>query len=586
MCGIWGSINADFVTDPGRLLAHRGPDGQHQRRLPTPGGDLILGHRRLAIVDLSAAGIQPMGDPQGNLWVTFNGEIYNFIQLRAQLAGLGYAFRSQTDTEVLLHGYAAWGDDLWPRLHGMFALALWDAVHQRLTLVRDRIGKKPLFYYLDAARLAFGSEIKAVLAARGVPREMNPTGLDHFLTYFYFPHPHTAFRGIAKLPPATWMRIEFAPDGTLRSRQSRYWNALAAAAARPTLDGEQAAECVRHELTEAVRRRLISDVPLGAFLSGGLDSSAIVALSAAELAHPLDAFSLSFPNHRRYDESARAAEVARRYARQHFVLPVQSAIAQWLPKVIRHFDEPFGNPTALLQYQLTRLAKPHLSVALSGDGGDELFLGYYRYRGAHWSARYRALPQPAVRAGRRLAALLPESTSGWHAPRRLREFLEFGGLPEAEAYAHWVGYFTADEKLGLYTPEFRRQVQGSTPEQFLRDLFHDARNLDAPTRLSYVDLCSFLSCNVLEYSDRMSMANSVEVRCPFADHSLAELCLAMPAATKIPAGESKGLLRQALAHHLPASVLKHSKQGFSPPLERWMRHDLQTLLDRWLGPDA
>lgn len=584
MCGIYGSIGADYHGDPGARLAHRGPDGRGERRWSSrPGPAVLLGHRRLAILDLRPEAGQPMGSSDGRFWLTFNGEIYNYRALRSELARLGYSFRTESDTEVLLHGFAAWGEGLLPRLEGMFAFAIWDEQQSCLWLVRDRLGKKPIFYHLNADHLVFGSEIKALLEFPAVPREPDPIALDHFLSYFYFPYPLTAFRGIAKLGPASWMRVELTPQGGLRWRQGRYWNPIEAAASAQPLSVADALDRTREALTLAVQKRLISDVPLGAFLSGGLDSSSIVGLAASCIGQPLATFSISFPGNAYYDETAVASEVAARFARLHTVLPVDLSSAEWLPTVVRHFDEPFGNPTAILQYQLTRAVRPHVTVALSGDGGDETFLGYHRYQGARWAERYRQLPAFLTGGLAAAARSMPEATSGWQTPRRAREFLEYGALPIEEAYLNWVGYFSAKDKQALYTPEWRRGWTGVDPGDFLRGLFAEAAALPTLNRLSYVDLFSFLCCNVLEYSDRMSMANSVEVRCPFTDHALVELLLGQPPDLKLHGGVSKGLLRLLAQPLLPTAVTRGKKRGFSPPLERWMEVELGPILAVWLG---
>ncbi|HXR98595.1 MAG TPA: asparagine synthase (glutamine-hydrolyzing) [Terriglobales bacterium] len=588
MCGIYGNIAAKYSSDPAELLAHRGPDGHGARqfRASPLGPTVTLGHRRLAILDLSAAATQPMANEDETLWVTFNGEIYNFQELRYKLQQAGHEFRSQSDTEVLLHGYEEWGEALLNRLDGMFAFALWDSGRSRLWLARDRLGKKPLFYYLDNRHLVFGSEIKAVLAASVVPRDPDPEGLDHFLTYFYFPHPRTAFRDIHKLPPGSSLRITIAPDGTLTQQSNRYWDPIESACRQPRLDTAEASSQTRALLCEAIQKRLVSDVPLGAFLSGGLDSSSIVALAATDIHRPLSAFSISFPGNSHYDETTLASTVAQQHAQNHTLLPVMFSAAEWLPKVVRHFDEPFGNPTAVLQYHLTRAVRPHVTVALSGDGGDEAFLGYYRYQGAQWAERYRRLPGMLTSTLRFASTLMPEAANGWHTPRRAREFLEFGGLPEVDTYLRWIGYFGAEQKSKLYTPAWRSSLNGCDPSQFLRHLYSQAAPLDGVNRLSYVDLLSFLCCNVLEYSDRMSMANSVEVRCPFTDPALVEMALGLPVAAKLHSGRGKWPLRQAVTNCLPAAILNHRKQGFSPPLERWMSTELRPLLDKWLGPKA
>jgi asparagine synthase (glutamine-hydrolysing) len=543
-----------------------------------------LSHRRLSIIDLSPAGHQPMSNEDGTVWIVFNGEIYNFLELRGQLLAAGHQFHSKTDTEVILHGYEQWGDDVVKKLRGMFAFAIWDGRRRRMLLARDRVGKKPLFYSYDGNRLFFGSEIKSILATGEVPAELDPVSLHDYLTYLYFPPPRTAFKGIAKLPPATCMAVNVLPGGALEMKQWSYWDPVEAVTAAE-ISPKDAIEKTRSLLEEAVRVRLISDVPLGIFLSGGLDSSTITALAARQCTEPVQTFSIGFHDSKFYDELPYANLVAQTFHTDHHVLEPNPDCAMLLTKVVRHFDEPFGNPTAILEYILTKLMREHVTVALSGDGGDELFGGYTRYAGARLAGYYQHLPRFITQGlVSRLSTLMHDDTNGRHGFRRLREFAQSAWMPLEDMYLSWIGYFSEAEKHDLYTPSFAASVQGRDSGQFLRDLFRRGAQLDTLNRLGYVDLASFLCCNCLEYGDRMSMANSLEVRCPFSDQDLIEFAIGLPEKMKLRGLDTKWIVKEAMRGILPAEILRRKKMGFSPPLPKWINRELKPLIGCMLDP--
>ena len=556
---------------------------------PINGTDLCvtLVHRRLSIIDLSPAGHQPMSNEDGTVWITFNGEIYNFQELRTQLVASNHRFNSKTDTETILHGYEEWGTNIIRRLRGMFALAIWDARHRKLLLARDRVGKKPIFYYSGNSGFYFGSEIKSLLASGEVPAEADPEALHDYLTYLYFPSPHTAFKGICKLPPATILALEVCPDGRLTHRLETYWDPVEAAGTVERLSYKQAVEKTRNLMDEAVRIRLMSDVPLGVFLSGGLDSGAITAFAAKNSLQPVKTFSIGFRNNQRFDEIEQANEVASKFGTDHQVLQVNAQCVEHIGTVVRHFDEPFGNPTAILEYILTKHMREHVTVALSGDGGDEAFGGYVRYAGAWLAGKYRTLPSLITRGlFARVSHILRDDTSGRHANRRVREFLESAWLPQEEMYLQWVGYFSETEKHSLYAPEFASQVGVKDSGDFLRTLFRQGSRLDPLNQLGYVDLSSFLAGDCLEYADRMSMANSLEVRCPFTDHQIVEFGLSIPFGWKYRLGNTKRIVREAMQGVLPESVLRKKKMGFNPPLPQWINSELKPLIAEMLSRKA
>jgi asparagine synthase (glutamine-hydrolysing) len=587
MCGIYGQIsNSPARKECGLSIQHRGPDDAGEQVFPVHGTNLFvtLVHRRLSIIDLSPAGHQPMSNEDGTVWITFNGEIYNFQELRTQLLAANHRFNSKTDTETIIHGYEEWGDGIIRRLRGMFALAIWDARKRKLLLARDRVGKKPIFYYSANNKLFFGSEIKSLLASDEVPAEADPEALHDYLTYLYFPAPSTAFKGIYKLPPATTLTVEVDADDRLTHHMERYWDPAEAAGAARMFSHEQAVEKTRDLMDEAVRIRLMSDVPLGVCLSGGLDSGTITAFAAKNSLQPVKTFSIGFRNNEHFDEIEQASEVASRFGTDHRVLEVNAQCAEHIGTVIRHFDEPFGNPTAILEYLLTKQMREHVTVALSGEGGDEAFGGYVRYAGAWLAGKYRALPTLITQGLiARVSHILRDDTSGRHANRRIREFLESAWLPQEEMYLQWVGYFSEAEKRSLYTSEFASQVGERDSGDFLRTLFRRGSRLDPLNQLGYVDLSSFLAGNCLEYADRMSMANSLEVRCPFTDHHIVEFGLSIPFEWKYRLGNTKRIVREAMQGVLPTSVLRKKKMGFNPPLPQWINSELKPLIAEMLS---
>jgi asparagine synthase (glutamine-hydrolysing) len=469
----------------------------------------------------------------------------------------------------------------------MFALAIWDSRRRRLLLARDRVGKKPIFYSAADNKFFFGSEIKSLLASGEVPVRPSPGAMHDYLTYLYFPSSNTAFEGIYKLPPATILDLQIGSDGQIAFRQETYWDlAEAAGAARP-LSHQDAVERMRELADEAVRVRLMSDVPLGVFLSGGLDSGTITAFAAKNSARPVKTFSIGFRNSELFDEIDQANLVARKFGTDHRVLQVDAQCAEHIGTVVRHFDEPFGNPTAILEYILTKHMREHVTVALSGDGGDEAFGGYVRYAGAWLAEKYRALPSFLTRGLiARLSRLLHDNTKGRHTDRRIREFFESAWMAQEEMYLRWVGYFSEEEKRELYTPEFRSQVGSRDSGDFLRSLFRRGAALEPLNRLGYVDIASFLTGNCLEYADRMSMANSLEVRCPFTDHHILEFGLSIPFEWKYRPGSTKRIIREAMRGILPEAVLRKKKMGFNPPLPQWMSRELKPMIGQFLSRTA
>ena len=587
MCGIFGQIGSSPAEEKcGSELRHRGPDDGGLKYFSLANGAtwVSLQHRRLSIIDLSSAGHQPMCNEDESIWITFNGEIYNFRELRAELVSAGHIFRSHTDTEVIIHGYEEWGHDVVKRLRGMFAFAVWDHSRRRLFLATDHLGKKPFFYSYDGRKFVFASEIKAILKA-GVPAELDPVALHDYLTYLYFPYPATAFKHVRKMPPGSAMEMLVSPEGDLRRHEWKYWDAAETAGTPLHMSDDDMVDLARELMEESVKLRMVSDVPLGLFLSGGLDSSAITAFASRNSADQVKTFTIGFENSKFYDEQPAAKLVAEKFNTEHHILQADEACASYMTNVVRHFDEPFGNPTAILEYIITKQMRKHVTVAISGDGGDELFGGYVRYAGAALARRYRQLPQFITKGlVSRLSSFMHDATDGRHGFRRVREFAQSAWQAEENMYIDWVGYFSQSEKQDLYTPDFAASVAGRDSGDFLRQFFRRGAKLEPMSRLGYVDAASFLCCNCLEYADRMSMANSLEVRAPFTDYRLLEFAMQVPQRMKVRNMTTKWITREAMREILPREVLTKKKMGFNPPLPQWINGELKPVIKEFLSP--
>ncbi|HPO15547.1 MAG TPA: asparagine synthase (glutamine-hydrolyzing) [Candidatus Hydrogenedentes bacterium] len=572
IAGIAGKRDEALIKRMTDRLAHRGPDAEGFYA-----DDCVtLGHRRLSIIDLST-GQQPMSNEDGTLWVVFNGEIYNFQELRRALETKGHRFRTQSDTEVILASYAEYGEACVEHFQGMFAFALWDTQTNTLLLARDPIGVKPLYYAEADGVLYFASEMKALLTAPGISREMDYEGLDDYLTYLYTVPPRTFFKQIRQLPPghmATWRA------GTWT--ETRYWRLRMQEESK---SAEAWVEAVREQFHDIFRKYMISDVPLGAFLSGGLDSATIVYHMMQQASAPVNTFTVGFANEGAlYDESPEARSIAKYLGATHRELKVQADAAPLMPVILQHFDEPFGNPTALLVYSICKLVREHVTVILSGDGGDECFGGYARYAGARLAEMYRHVP--AWLRGNLVNPLvqrLPESTRGFHALRRIREFSAGTLLDPVDMYAVWISYFQQEDKQRLYTNETRRAIGSRDALDFIRTLGYECESSDPVTRAMYIDIHSFLPNNVLQYGDRMSMAHSLEARVPLADHKLVELLARMPSRLKVRGTQGKVLMRQSMAGRLPEEVLHRKKAGFNPPMGVWLNTQLRPRVDEYLS---
>jgi asparagine synthase (glutamine-hydrolysing) len=571
MCGIAGIVSSEGgdrieVSTINRMcqaIVHRGPDDQGIFVKDGTG----LGMRRLSIIDI-AGGHQPIFNEDRSIWIVFNGEIYNFQELRPELEALGHRFTTNSDTEMIVHLYEEMGSDCVTKLRGMFAFALYDERRRRLLLARDRFGKKPLHYALSDGRLLFGSEIKSILA---VAPELTTINHQALLEYFYFgyiPDPHTAFLPIQKLPPGHLLEFE---RGEVKLRQ--YWDLPRYDTYHPRSE-EECLEELEHRLAEAVRIRLISDVPLGALLSGGTDSSTVVALMARASSAPVKTFSIGF-KHDDFNESHYARIVAERFGTEHHELILEPDVLETVETLTRSLEEPFGDSSMLPTYYVSCLARQHVTVALSGDGGDEVFAGYDRY-GIHSRRRvFEKIPQSFWRLYRdQIYPRLPQSMHG-------RKFAYNISLPWRERYVDGISFLPAFEReLPLLSDEYRETVKHAVnPQELMYSYFDQAPADDPVSQMLYVDTKTYLTADIMAKVDRMSMATSLEMRAPILDHVFVEWVTALPSEWKLRGKTQKYILRK-LAERVgvPREALYRRKQGFSLPLVHWIKHELKDLL--------
>ena len=573
MCGIAGKLYFDRhrSVDRGVLervnaaLAHRGPDDKGVYL----DGAIGLTHQRLSIIDLSPAGHQPMSNADKTCWITFNGEIYNFAELRARLAADGVTFRSRTDTEVILALYDRMGSACFAELRGMFAIALWDGRRRTLVLARDRIGKKPLYYYMDREMVVFGSEPKALLADPAVPAEPDFAAIHEYMTYGYVPAPGSAFRGFRRVPPAHYLEIA---EG--RAITKRYWRLDYGS--KVTLSEPELCEALLAQLRDAVRLRMVADVPIGAFLSGGVDSSAVVALMAESAAHPVKTFSIGFEEDS-HNELPYARMVAERYGTDHHEFVVKPDAVAVLPEIVWHYNEPYADSSAVPTYYLAQLARRHVTVALNGDAGDENFAGYERYRLNQLAARYDKIPRFIRRPLEASLRDLPDLGSSSGLIRRLKRFGADAGDERRRRYGRWVTIFSEPAKARLYTPEFRAAVNGSDPVDVLLRAYAATRTHDVVDATLGADVATYLPDDLLVKIDIATMAHALEARSPMVDHRFMEFAASIPSALKLKGGITKHIFKRAVRHLLPPAILERPKQGFGVPLEHWFREPLRDL---------
>ena len=556
-----------MLTSMADSLAHRGPDADGFY----VGEGIGLAHRRLSIVDV-AAGQQPLSNEDGTVWVAFNGEIYNFAGLRTELETHGHRFRTHSDTEVIVHAYEQWGESCVERFRGMFAFAVWDARARRLLLARDRVGIKPVYYApLPGGALVFGSEIKAILEDPAVDRAWSPEAIDAYLTLLYVPSPATIYEHIYKLPAG---HILVAEHGTTRIK--RYWDLEFTGDGDPSRE-EQYLEELDALLTESVRMRLISEVPLGAFLSGGIDSTTVVAYMAKTSDSPVLASSVGFAD-KAYNEVDKARRIADHLGCRLATSIIEPRIEELLPRLAWHLDEPFGDSSAVPTYYVSAAARERVTVALSGDGGDEMWAGYPWHRVELWESRVRArLGNAGCRVASQIGHLLPLSAKGARSLRHL-------GLSPEHACVRKYGYeqFDDDAKDALYCGDFAAATRHADPFAGARAAYAACDSPDPLDRVMYVDIKTYLADDILTKVDKMSMAVSLEARVPLLDHKLLEFGARVPASLKLNRGTSKYLLRKVLDRSVPRSIFDGPKHGFTAPIAEWLRGPLKGLASELL----
>jgi asparagine synthase (glutamine-hydrolysing) len=593
MCGICGFVGDETEQSLARMtatIAHRGPDdaGTFLSAPLANGARVGLGSRRLAILDLSPAGHMPMSTPDGNLFIVYNGETYNFPELRAELEGKGYRFRSNSDTEVILYLYQEYGPECVRRLNGMFAIAIWDAANQQLFLARDHFGIKPLYYFHDGRRFAFASEVKALLELPDFPRAMCSEALHQYLTFLWVPDPYTMFEGVYKLPAGHYAVLK---KGELRITE--YWDLEFPHASHEFVrDERELAEELRERFARTVRSQMLSDVPLGAFLSAGLDSSSIVACMARASSQPVRTYTIGFPDHYRHgettlDDTSVAARTAKHFGCRHTEIIVAPQVTDLLPKLVWHMDEPVADPAIITAYLVSREARKDVTVLLSGVGGDELFAGYRKHQ-AHFIAQmYQRLPalirrhlvEPMLQS---LPSLRGTALKGYI--RLAKKMARSGSFPPEERFLTDSVYLSERQRYSLYTPALRDQIDGQDVFARHRSYFARVRDRDFVNQMLYLDSKAFMASLNLTYNDKMSMASSVETRVPFLDWEFAQWTAAnIPPMLKLKDGKTKYILREAMGPWLPPEILVQKKAGFGAPVDHWLAHDMREMIADLLG---
>ncbi|MFH1507993.1 MAG: asparagine synthase (glutamine-hydrolyzing) [Candidatus Omnitrophota bacterium] len=566
MCGICGMVgrpDKELVRKMTAALQHRGPDDEGYF-IDTNAG---LGIRRLSIIDLQT-GAQPIYNEDKSLAVVLNGEIYNYKELAGGLRDKGHKFYTNSDTEVLVHLYEELGEDCIHKLRGMFAFAIWDKRKEELFLARDRLGIKPLYYSHQGNRFIFASEIKALLKDQAISREIDLSALDYYLTFLYIPAPLTIFKNIKKLLPGHSLKIK---DNSINIK--RYWRLNALQESRLSINAYK--QETYNYLKDAVQSHLVSDVPLGVFLSGGIDSSAIVALMSKSGVSDIKTFSIGYEGkYASYNELEYASIIAKKFNTEHQEFIIKPDIINTLGSVVKSLDEPFADSSAILTYFISKEASRYVKVALSGIGGDEVFGGYPRYLGALMSSYYDKTPYFLRSWLKSISSRVKSSSKSRNVSGWIKRFLEAGLLTPQARYLSWISYFSNQMKQGLYSPDLAEEA-GLTKDYIHMDCFKESGINDYLDRVVYMDINTYLPDDLLIMADRMSMANSLELRVPFCDHKLVEKAFSVSYSQKLRGLRLKGLLRDMLNGILPSRILNKPKQGFMIPLADWLREDLK-----------
>jgi asparagine synthase (glutamine-hydrolysing) len=580
MCGICGFVNTEptetvdehILRAMCQVIAHRGPDDDGFYTDEHAG----LGMRRLSIIDL-VTGHQPVSNEDGTIWLVFNGEIYNYLTLHADLEEKGHSFTTKSDTEVIVHAYEEYGVRCAEMFNGMFAFALWDKPRRRLFVARDHLGIKPLYYWFGNGKLVFGSELKCLVTHPSTPRQIDLVALDQFLTLEYIPTPRTIFQGVHKLPPGHRLILE---GNELKVEQ--YWDIPFKEISQ---DEASCAEQLEELIDDAVRMQLMSDVPLGAFLSGGLDSSTVVAAMSKSSNTPVKTFSIGFDD-ATYNELPYARAIATRYQTDHYEETLAPDIAETAQRLVRHLDEPFGDFSIFPTFLVSEVARRSVKVVLSGDGGDEIFGGYDTYVAQSWDRYYRHLPA-AIRQEfmPSLMARVPPRPAKKGLINKTKRFIEGASLPTVLQHTRWMMFMSEADKAVLYSPELRIPLNGDSSYAVMEGYFKRAATANPLTQQQYVDIKTYLVDDILTKVDRMSMAVSLEARVPLLDFRIVEFAVNLPPQMKLYRGETKRILRKAMARRLPQMVLNKPKQGFSIPLKNWLRGPLKPMLTDLLAAD-
>jgi asparagine synthase (glutamine-hydrolysing) len=578
ICGIAGELTHPSYCDEislknmNQAILHRGPDDEGFHI----GNGIMLAMKRLSIIDL-ISGQQPITNEDRSIYVVFNGEIYNFRELREDLQEKGHIFSSKSDTEVILHAYEEYGDQCVKHLNGMFAFAIWDESNRRLLIARDRLGIKPMFYWVGRSSIVFGSELKAILANSHVPRDIDMEALDHFLTLEYIPSPLTIFKGIYKLPAGHLLIFQ---NGHVKLE--KYWDVPLKTINH---NSEDCVGLLRGLLGDAVSSHMVSDVPIGALLSGGIDSSTIVSFMAQASSHPIQTFSIGF-SEGSYNELTYARIIADKFGTSHYEEVLDPNIQEMALNLVSHMDEPFGDFSIFPTFLVSKLASQHVKVVLSGDGGDELFGGYDTYVAQSFDTYYRKLPfslREVVIPS--IVDRFPPQPAKKGLINKTKRFIEGGRLPISLHHIRWMTFMSDEEKTNLYKPELFESLNGSTPKGLFQRYFHQSDKFNPLAQQQFVDIKTYLVDDILTKVDRMSMANSLEVRVPFLDHRIVEFAVNLPPQMKLNYGKTKIILRNMMEGILPQRILTKPKEGFSIPIKNWLQTELKPMMYDLLSQD-
>jgi len=568
MCGIVGFNFKSSNEKIFKITSHRGPDNTSSIEF----GNFTLGHNRLSIVDHNRLSNQPMMSQCGRYSIVFNGEVYNHIEIREKLQDR-YSFRTESDTEAILYSYIEYGESCLGELRGMFAFAIYDKYEDKLFCARDRLGIKPFIYYFKDNKFIFASEIKVILEALDKKPDINKEAIAQYLHYLYVPYPNTIFENILKLPPAHTLTFQ---NGKYEIK--KYWDVEDFIGLNQNMDENTIIDSLDGLLNESVKMRMIADVELGSFLSGGIDSSMILYYMQKNSLKKINTYTLGFEGAKLYDETSDAKVMANYFNTNHREIIINPNVAELLPKMVRHFDEPFGNPTSLLIHELTKETKKLATVALAGDGGDEIFGGYPRYEAILLADKLKYIPKSLFNLTSKFTNLMPESSSGNHKLRRIKTFVNSLSKSEDEMYEDWIGYFS-DIELNRLFREYKSY------KHIVKDEWNSQTYSDGILKSSIIDLKTFLPNNLLSYGDAMSMANSFEVRFPLIDHKVIEFMTSIDSKWRIKDGQTKYLMKKILEGKIPDNIINKPKLGLNPPMGLWLKKDLKVFIDEYLSKE-